>query len=357
MPRLSLVTKGRDDSTGGPARPSTPSRQLGRRNGGAPLYRQVCDSIEALAMSLPLEDERPLPPEPELMAAFGVSRGTVRRAVDELVRDGLLRVGAGRGTFVVAATKMRWMVWDRLVEVARPDSRFDMDLSRFVPDFAGSDLCTSAVTSLPGYLGPGPLFLTPDNSLEGLRLRALEDGRRLIVPTFGMHRGFVLVDGGRLDRRDLAMAATLDGMERHGRHLSLDELRRAEPVGLVVTGAVAVTTRGLHVGGGEGYFDLEWGLLRHLGLASPRTTVVVVAHSCQVVDADVRAAPHDAVADIIVTPEGATGCRPRLPKPDGLFWEELRSTGGRARPYVDELTAELSAPAQALGGRAYRRPQ
>jgi GntR family transcriptional regulator len=41
-----------------------------------------------------------LPTEPELGAAFGVSRTTIRTAVDDLARSGLVQRRAGSGTFV-----------------------------------------------------------------------------------------------------------------------------------------------------------------------------------------------------------------------------------------------------------------
>lgn len=41
-----------------------------------------------------------IPSEPQLQAEFGVSRVTVRRAIDELAREGLLRKEQGRGTYV-----------------------------------------------------------------------------------------------------------------------------------------------------------------------------------------------------------------------------------------------------------------
>jgi 5-formyltetrahydrofolate cyclo-ligase len=322
----------------------------------APLYRQVCESVEDMAMNLPLGDERPFPTEPELMAVFGVSRGTVRRAIDELVRGGLLRIEAGRGTFVIAAEKIRRMVWDHLVEVARPDSRFDLDISSFVPDFDGSEKCAEAVRALDGYTQAATVFITPDNSLETLRSRALGDGKTVIVPTYGLRRGFVQLDGQAIPLASHPTAATLDGMERHGRRLSLADLRQAAPVGLVVTGAVAVTVQGLHVGSGTGYFDLEWGLLRHLGLATPQTRVAAVVHPCQIVDAPIRPAPHDAVVDTIVTPDSVTACQPRLPKPDGLFWDELRAARTRPWAYVDELLSDLM-PAATFKDRTTRRTQ
>ena len=326
------------ETGGGP-----PKRRLSRLGTGVPLYREVYDSLEELVMSVPLGDEAPLAPESQLMATFGVSRGTLRRALDELVRQDLLRVEPGRGTFVVQSTKVRWLVWDRLVEVARPDSRFDMDVSHFVPDFEGRERCDAQVQALPDYAQAEIVFIAPDNSLEALRLDALRKGKRVVVPTFGLRRGLLLLDGARMDTADMPLAATLDGMERFAAVLTLDDLRRLDPVGVVLTGAVAVTRQGLHFGGGDGYFDLEWALLRHCGLASPTTAVIAVVHSCQLLDVDVRPGPHDAVADLIVTPEGAVEPVTALPKPDGLRWEEFRSGTGYSTAYISDLLSEMAS--------------
>jgi 5-formyltetrahydrofolate cyclo-ligase len=315
--------------------------RLRRDSSSPPLYRQVCDQIEALAMQTPLGDERALPPEPQLLARFGVSRGTVRRATEELARQGLLRIEPGRGTFVVQSTKVRWLVWSRLRQVARPDSRFDLDLSRFVPDFEGREHCDQALRDSAIYRNARTVFLAPDNSLESMRSHALADGKRLVVPSYGMRRSFTLLDGAAIDPALHSLAATLDGMERSGRTLTLAELREFEPIDLVVSGAVAVTRRGLHFGGGDGFFDLEWGLLRHCGLVTSQTPVVVIVHDCQVLDADIRPGPHDAIADLVLTPTQTLRCTPPLPKPDGIFWDEIRLAWSDASPYVRELLAEL----------------
>ena len=326
MPDLSAVAA--DNPTR--ARPAS-------ANASAPLYQQVGDAIVALAMAAPLGDEAPLPPEGALLTRFGVSRGTLRRATDELTRQGLLRIEPGRGTFIDQATKVRWLVWRRLAEVARPDSRFDLDFSRFVPDFEDRERCDERLLALVEHAAAATIFIAPDNSLEFYRRLALADGKQLIVATFGLRRGFVALDGRTVAPADRAYASTLDGMERVGRRLSLDELRDVGPVGLVVTGAVAVTGQGRHFGGGDGYFDLEWGLLRHCGLVTEHTTVAASVHSCQVLDAIIRPGAHDAVVDVIVTPEHTKICAPSLPKPDGICWDEIRTNLSHAGPYVQGL--------------------
>src|SRR5215471_14131438 len=66
---------------------------------GVPLYRQVQTGIEDLIRDNPSAAEQALS-DAQLSERFGVSRITVRRAVDELVDAGLLYRIQGVGTFV-----------------------------------------------------------------------------------------------------------------------------------------------------------------------------------------------------------------------------------------------------------------
>ncbi len=68
------------------------------RSSGVPLHRQIRERIAGAVERS--HSARPLPSDRELSALFGVSRLTVRQAVDALVRDGVLYRVQGRGTFV-----------------------------------------------------------------------------------------------------------------------------------------------------------------------------------------------------------------------------------------------------------------
>ena len=66
---------------------------------GLPLYRQVQAGIEEMIRTEPEATEADFS-DARLAKRFGVSRITVRRAVDELVGEGILYRIQGRGTFV-----------------------------------------------------------------------------------------------------------------------------------------------------------------------------------------------------------------------------------------------------------------
>lgn len=70
------------------------------RQDGVALWRQIAGQLQR---GITAGDHSPgsrLPTEAELSKQFGVNRHTVRRALEELSRGGLVRVEQGRGTFV-----------------------------------------------------------------------------------------------------------------------------------------------------------------------------------------------------------------------------------------------------------------
>ena len=72
---------------------------------GEPYYLQIANRLRGLADSLPAGER--LPSEPQLAKDFKVSRFTVAKAVEQLVRDGLIVRKQGSGTFVAEAPLRR----------------------------------------------------------------------------------------------------------------------------------------------------------------------------------------------------------------------------------------------------------
>ena len=64
------------------------------------LWRQIVGRLTRDIASGGYKPGGQLPTEAVLSARFGVNRHTVRRALEEMSRDGLVRIEQGRGTFV-----------------------------------------------------------------------------------------------------------------------------------------------------------------------------------------------------------------------------------------------------------------
>lgn len=65
-----------------------------------PLWKQLAAVLRQMIESDQLKPRDPLPSESTLQQDYGVSRGTIRKALAELKADGLIVTIAGRGSFV-----------------------------------------------------------------------------------------------------------------------------------------------------------------------------------------------------------------------------------------------------------------
>jgi 5-formyltetrahydrofolate cyclo-ligase len=90
---------------------------------------------------------------------------------------------------------------------------------------------------------------------------------------------------------------------------------------------VAVNRKGVRIGKGGGYSDLEFALAREAGVIGDWTTVATTVHDLQVLDEDLPETRHDFRVDLVATPEGvihvseARGLR----GPPGILWGDLSS--------------------------------
>jgi GntR family transcriptional regulator len=69
------------------------------------VYMAIADVLAARIEDGTYPPEARLPAELDLVAEFGASRESVRRAVDELRKRGLVETVKGKGTFVLPANE------------------------------------------------------------------------------------------------------------------------------------------------------------------------------------------------------------------------------------------------------------
>jgi len=67
----------------------------------APLHQQLSDCLRRQVLAVNWPADSAIPSERELMRLTGLSRMTVRQAIDSLTREGLLTRVHGRGTYIV----------------------------------------------------------------------------------------------------------------------------------------------------------------------------------------------------------------------------------------------------------------
>jgi 5-formyltetrahydrofolate cyclo-ligase len=228
---------------------------------------------------------------------------------------------------------IRDRTWDALEEGG--DARFPFPPHGRIPNFAGAKAATERLAETPEWQRADAVKTNPDSPQRPLRERALRDGKTvyMAVPRLADEKPFLELDPARID--DPSAAVTLSGSEEYGVQVGPD----AVSVDLVVSGSVAVREDGARIGKGEGFSDLEWGILWDLGIVDAATPVATTVHELQVVEDDWEPDAHDVPMDFVVTPDrvvrtGATG------KPEGVDWDALPDERLEEMPVLRELSPE-----------------
>ena len=233
--------------------------------------------------------------------------------------------------------RIREKVWSKLVNVAKPDTRFHLDFNEYIPDFELSEESTKLLIRESAYRESKFAFITPDNCLTDLRRQMIQDGKTFIMSTYGIYRGFILLDPKTVPKGAERYASWLDGMEYFGKPISLTEISKLGRFDLMVTGASAVSKNGVRFGKGHGFFDLEWGMFTDLQLAHEDTPVFAVVHECQIVNENLKPSETDILVDKIVTPSEIQTISQRAKRPHGVKWPLLQPNQIANTPPLQEL--------------------
>jgi 5-formyltetrahydrofolate cyclo-ligase len=232
---------------------------------------------------------------------------------------------------------IRQRIWSKLQEVAKPDTRFHLNFNEVIPDFEGSERATDHIVGMPAYKSCRYAFVTPDNCLVDLRRRMIEAGIPFVMSTYGIYRGFLLIEPGMVPKGAELYAAWLDGMEHFARPITLSEISKRGRFDLMVTGASAISMDGVRFGKGHGFFDLEWGMFTELGIVDESTPVVGIVHDVQVVEEKLHPSATDILVDYIATPNRLITVERRAKRPHGVKWELLEQEQIAATPPLGEL--------------------
>jgi 5-formyltetrahydrofolate cyclo-ligase len=221
---------------------------------------------------------------------------------------------------------IREAVWDRLESAGI--ARFPFPPHDRIPNFAGAEVAAERLTDTAVWNDAGTVKANPDSPQLPVRRAALRAGKTvyMAVPRLRDERCFYELDPAELD--DIEAAPAVSNVADHARQVGPEAL---DGLDLVVSGSVAVTEGGARIGKGEGYSDLEYAVLRELGLVDGTTPVVTTVHERQVVDGpesavDVDVVPvdsHDVPMDYVVTPDRVISTETGHGRPAGIDWAAL----------------------------------
>lgn len=189
-----------------------------------------------------------------------------------------------------------------------------------IPNFVGADIAAQRLAELDAWKNARVVKSNPDWAQLPVRVQALNDGKLLYmaVPRLATPKPFYRLDPAELTA-PFEIVATGDGAAQHTTTVGVDEMRYID---VIVAGSVAVNRRGVRVGKGAGYSDIEVALLAEAGLIGPETVIVTTVHPLQILDEELPESEHDFSVDLIVTSEETISCGPAR-RPSGIVLSHL----------------------------------
>ena len=253
--------------------------------------------------------------------------------------------------------RIRKSVWDYLED--KNIAQFPRPVHHRIPNFQGADEAAENLATLPEFEAANMVKVNPDTPQRRVRHLVLENDKTLLTPQPRLRTGFfqTLKHGTDAIPSHLPIDSLTSskGAAKYGTPITLYE---EYTVDLVVVGSTAVCPNtGARVGKGEGFAELEWGILSQQGnLDANKVLVVTTVHDSQVFDGAVdepwkslmkqqeendddddnddgtsaqtpfgSLTRHDVPVDIIVTPTQIIRVpdETKLPKPSGVYWDLL----------------------------------
>ncbi|KAK4481353.1 hypothetical protein RD792_012240 [Penstemon davidsonii] len=248
---------------------------------------------------------------------------------------------------------IRKRVWD-LME-AQNIAQFPRPVHHRIPNFAGAHIAANKLSELEVFKEAKCVKVNPDTPQKQVRFLTLHGGKKLLTPQPRLRTGFFSVlESSVLSPSTIKEACTSVGVAKYGKPIGLEEKIKVD---LIVIGSVAVDPKtGARLGKGEGFAELEYGMLRYMGAIDDSTPVVTsgkvpftpfdngpdtesckdciyllslsfnfAVHDEQLVD-DIpveKLLIHDVPVDIICTPTQVIFTNTSIPKPQGIYWDKL----------------------------------
>ncbi len=227
---------------------------------------------------------------------------------------------------------LRNSVW-RAMEVGGV-ARFPRPVFGRIPNFVGAEEAASKLVSSELFRKARVVKVNPDSPQRPVREAVLRSGKLLVMPTPRISKGFLLIDPRKLPPSAYAQASTIGGGFRYGREVEPDELPEVD---LVVAGSSVVSVYGERLGKGEGYSELEYGILITYRKLSPEVPIVTTVHDVQVVEQHIPLEPWDFTVDYIYTPTRSLKALGGRVRPAGILWEYLDEDKVNSIPLLKKL--------------------
>lgn len=205
-----------------------------------------------------------------------------------------------------------------------------------IPNFKGATQAARLLSTLPEWQRAKHIKANPDSAQRPVRHLALSSEKTVFmaVPRLREKKCFIELDPSRVPPQKFHQASSIKGAFRYGIPAHPKEIPQID---LIVAGSVAVNRRGIRIGKGGGYSDLEYAVGREFGFVKEDVIVVTTVHVLQIVNENLPETDHDFRIDFIVTPSEIIFTHRQGGRPRGIIREHLTDDKISEIPILREL--------------------
>ncbi|XP_055902290.1 methenyltetrahydrofolate synthase domain-containing protein [Eupeodes corollae] len=207
-----------------------------------------------------------------------------------------------------------------------------------IPDFIDNDKAAALLAETAEFKKANKIKVNIDRALDAVKLQVLAAGKELYLPGTRESNALYLkvecpAEATEEERKEIIH---VQDIQKSRTEILLENKIKFD---LVVIGSCLVSRDGYRIGRGNGFADLDIGLLIEIGSITPETVIATFVHDLQVVDnlPTNLFQKYDTPVDLIVTPTEVIRVAKPLPRPPGLFWEILSERRLKIIPVLQVL--------------------
>ncbi|KXJ71481.1 hypothetical protein RP20_CCG020441 [Aedes albopictus] len=197
-----------------------------------------------------------------------------------------------------------------------------------IPNYIGAEKAAELLADTDEFKKAKSIKVNIDLAQEPVKLEVVKAKKTLFVPPAQKSPNvYAKVKNCNPDELDVATQKKIVKLQGAEDTFQEIDMHGIEKLDMVVVGSCAVSRQGHRIGKGNGYVDLDVGILIHLGVITKDTLIVTTVHDVQVYDTlpENLFQSYDLPLDLIVTPTEVIRVSKRLPRPAGIEWKLLSS--------------------------------
>lgn len=239
----------------------------------------------------------------------------------------------------VTKRTIRLKVWQTIQEQKlSPRKRFMV--YNTIPTFLGAQEAAKLLAETDEFKKANSIKVNIDLAQEPVKMEVVKANKTLFVPPAQKSPNvYAKIKNCNVEELDLVTQKKI--IKLQGGEDTYDEIsiENIVPLDMVVVGSCAVSRLGHRIGKGNGYVDLDVGMLISLGVITKDTLLVTTVHDVQVHDTlpEELFQTYDLPLDMIVTPTEVIRVSKRLPRPTGIQWNILSSRRLEIAPVLKEI--------------------